>query len=145
MMGAHFAAVNETFSGDVSFRTLNPGNTYIWFLGQVPDLFDDAPGIPRRWEVEAEYTGTASLEPFHETFVLDLDVEKRIELPVDPLVRIGKDIEAVGTELKAIKGVVPKKLTLSDDSFEALGKRNRWIRSSAAGARRAPSWLRRRR
>ena len=81
----------------------------------------------------------------HETFVLDLDVEKRIELPVDPLVRIGKDIEAVGTELKAIKGVVPKKLTLSDDSFEALGKRNRWIRSSAAGARRAPSWLRRRR
>lgn len=145
MMGAHFAAVNETFSGDVSFRTLNPGNTYIWFLGQVPDLFDDASGIPRRWEVEAEYTGTASLEPFHETFVLDLDVEKRIELPVDPLVRISKDIEAVGTELKAIKGVVQKKLTLSDDSFEALGKRSRWIRSSAAGARRAPSWLRRRR
>lgn len=145
MMGTHFAGVNETFSGNVSFHTLNPGNTYIWFLGQVPDLFDDDSGIPRRWEVEAEYTGTASSEPFRETFVLDLDVEKRIELPVDPLVRIGKDIEVVGSKLDAIKGVVPKKLTLSDDSFAALTTRSHGKRPSAVGARRAPSWLRRRR
>ncbi|WP_417218591.1 hypothetical protein [Arthrobacter sp.] len=144
MMGEHFAEVNETFNGEVHFPTLNPGNSYIWFLGRVPELFQDGSGIPRRWEVETEYTGTASPEPFRETFVLDLDVEKRIELPVDPLVRIGKDIEVVGSHLKAIKGVVPRELTLSDESVKALS-RNHGIRSSAIRARRAPPWLRRRR
>jgi hypothetical protein len=144
MMSSHFAEVNETFNGEVHFPTLNPGNSYIWFLGRVPELFQDDSGIPRRWEVETEYTGTASPEPFRETFVLDLDVEKRIELPVDPLVRIGKDIEVVGSHLKAIKGVVPRELTLSDDSVKALSS-NHGIRSSAVRARRAPSWLRRRR
>ncbi|MBA8816379.1 hypothetical protein FHX48_001452 [Microbacterium halimionae] len=144
MMSSHFAEVNETFNGEVHFPTLNPGNSYIWFLGRVPELFQDDSGIPRRWEVETKYTGTVSPEPFRETFVLDLDVEKRIELPVDPLVRIGKDIEVVGSHLKAIKGVVPRELTLSDDSAKALS-RNLGIRSSAGRARRAPTWLRRRR
>lgn len=145
MMGEHFTEVNETFNGQVHFRTLNPGNSYIWFLGRVPELFEDGSGVPRRWEVETEYTGTASPEPFRETFVLDLDVEKRIELPVDPLVRIGKDIEVVGSYLKAIKGAVPKKLTLSDDSVEALNQRNLSMRSSTVRARRVPTWLRRQR
>jgi hypothetical protein len=145
MMGEHFAEVNKAFNGEVHFRTLNPGNTYIWFLGRVPGLFDGGSEVPRRWEVETEYTGTASPEPFRETFVLDLDIEKRIELPVDPLVRIGKDIEVVGSHLKAIKGAVPKKLALSDDSIEALRQRNHGIRSSALRARRRPPWLRRRR
>lgn len=111
----------------------------------MPELFEDGSGVPRRWEVETEYTGTASPEPFRETFVLDLDVEKRIELPVDPLVRIGKDIEVVGSYLKAIKGAVPKKLTLSDDSVEALNQRNLSMRSSTVRARRVPTWLRRQR
>ncbi|WP_156876587.1 hypothetical protein [Microbacterium luticocti] len=145
MMEAHFAEVNETFDGKVCFRTLNPGNTYIWFLGRVPELFADESGIPRRWEVEAEYMGTASPEPFVETFILDLDVEKRIELPVDPLVRIGKDIEVVGSKLEAIKRVVPQKLTLGDDSLVAHRQRNLGIRPSVVRARRAPAWLRRRR
>lgn len=145
MMGEHFAEVNGAFNGEVHFRTLNPGNTYIWFLGRVPELFEGNSGVPRRWEVKTEYTGTASREPFHETFVLDLDIEKLIELPVDPLVRIGKDIEVVGSHLKAIRRIVPRKLTLSDDSFEALRGRNRGIRSSAVRIRRAPSWSRKRR
>jgi len=144
MMSEHFGEVNESFNGEVHFATLNPGNSYIWFLGRVPELFQDGSGIPRRWEVETNYTGTAFRELFRETFVLDLDVEKRIESPVDPLVRIGKDIEIVGSELKAIKGVVPRELTLSDDSVRALS-RNHGTRSSAVRARRAPSWLRRRR
>lgn len=146
MMGEHFAKVNEAFNGGVHFRTLNPGNSYIWFLGRVPEMFEGSSGNPRRWEVKTEYTGTASREPFRETFVLDLDVEKLIELPVDPLVRIGKDIEVVGNYLKAIKGTVPKKLTLSDDAFEALNQRNpRSIRPSTVRAQQARKWLRRKR
>ncbi|AWB94473.1 hypothetical protein DCE93_01295 [Agromyces badenianii] len=144
-MGAHFAEINGAFGGEVSFRTLHPGNTYVWFLGQVPGLFDDRSGIPRRWEVEAEYGGTVSSEPFREKFILDLDVEKRIELPVDPLVRIGRDIEIVGSKLEAIKGVVSRKLALSDEAVEALGRRDLRGRLASTRRRRTPSWLRKRR
>ncbi|PFG16693.1 hypothetical protein ATK74_1245 [Propionicimonas paludicola] len=145
MMAKHFAEVNDAFNGEVHFRTLNPGNTYIWALGRVPELFKDGSGVPRHWEVEAEYTGTASPEPFRETFVLDLDVEMRIELPVDPLVRIGKDIEVVGNELEAIRHLVPTKLTLSDASTDETGLRKPGRRPLAARAVRSRHLPRRRR
>ncbi len=70
MMSGHFAEVNETFNGEVHFPTLNPDNSYTWFLGRVPELFQDGSGIPRRGEVASEYTGTASPEPFRETLFL---------------------------------------------------------------------------
>lgn len=139
MMAAHFAEVNEAFNGEVHFRTLNPGNTYIWFLGQVPDLFADDAGIPRRWKVDTEYTGTSSPSPFSETFILDLDIEKRIELPVDPLVRIGKDIEVVGSKLEAIRKAVPDELILSDETIAAL--RGPQIKMRGAAARAANTLL----
>jgi hypothetical protein len=145
MMGKHFTEVNEIFNGEVHFQTLNPGNSYIWLLGRVPGLFKVGSGIPRRWEVETEYKGTASPEPFRETFILDLDVEKHIEFPVDPLVRIGRDIEVVGDHLKAIKSSVPTEIGLSDDSVIALTRRSLRKRSSATVTRRAPAWLRKRR
>ncbi len=144
MMPAHFAEVNKVFDGEVRFPTLSPGNTYIWFLGRVPDLFDERSGIPRRWEVRAIYNGTSSPDPFQENFVLDLDVEKRIELPVDPLVRIGKDIEVVGSELKAIKSAIPKTLELTDDSIATTSKPRINYQPAAVRTRRTPTWLRRR-
>lgn len=97
MMTEYFAEVNEAFNGKTYFLTLSPGNNYVWFLGQAPEIFDAGAEVPRCWEVEAEYSGTSTPAPFHDTFVLDLDIEKRIKLPVDPLVRIGKDLETVGT------------------------------------------------
>ena len=144
MMDKHFADVNEPFNGAVHFRTLNPGNTYIWFLGQAPDLFT-AQEIPRRWEIEAEYNGTATTTPFHETFVIDLDIEKRIELPVDPLLRIGRDIEVVGDQLVAIKKSIPAKLAMTDETISALRKRRSPIPRSRAQSRprrvgRRPQW-----
>lgn len=114
MMPAHFADVNAFFDGSVRFSTLTPGKTYIWFLGRAPELFHDETGIPRRWHVEVEYSGTASGEHFHDTFTLDMDVEKRIELPVDPLDRIGKDLEVVGGELGKITSAVSR-------GFSAMG------------------------
>jgi hypothetical protein len=103
MMGNHFAEVNAVFDGSVHFQTLQPGNSYIWFLGQAPELFMTTDEIPRRWNIEATYSGTATRVPFHDAFVIDLEVEKRIDLPVDPLIRIGKDIEVVSDKLEAIK------------------------------------------
>jgi len=111
MMPEHFGEVNKFFDGSVRFPTLSPGKTYIWFLGRAPDLFDDETGVPRRWEVEAEYSGTASDESFRDTFILDMDIEKRIELPVDPLDRIGKDLEVVGGELGKITSAVSRGLS----------------------------------
>ena len=144
MMSTHFAEVNEAFNGEVHFRTLNPGNSYIWFLGRVPKLFATDASVPRRWEVEAEYMGTSSPSPFREKFVLDLDVEKRIELPVDPLVRIGKDLEVVGSKLEAIKKAVPDELVLSDETISALRAPRPSLRAAVARTRRIPSSLRRR-
>ncbi|MFD5225702.1 hypothetical protein ACFWHT_08795 [Microbacterium sp. NPDC058342] len=120
MMGQHFEEVNRVFNGETAFPTLNPGNSYIWFLGRVPELFEEAAGVPRRWAVEAEYTGTVSDKPFHDTFILDLDVEKRIELPVDPLIRIGKDIQVVGEKLERIRSATPRTFNLGEETLATL-------------------------
>lgn len=120
MMGQHFDEVNRAFNGETSFPTLHPGNTYIWFLGRAPELFNASVGVARRWTVEAEYAGSVSDKPFHDSFILDLDVEKRIELPVDPLIRIGKDIQVVGEKLERIKNARPQTLNLGDDALAAL-------------------------
>lgn len=111
MMPAHFAEVNAFFDGSVRFPSLTPGKTYIWYLGRAPDLFEDETGVPRRWQVEVKYSGTASGESFQDIFTLDMDVEKRIELPVDPLDRIGKDLEVVGGELGKITNAVSRGLS----------------------------------
>jgi hypothetical protein len=120
MMGAHFDEVNAVFNGEVHFRTLHPGSTYIWFLGQAPALFDDNSGIPRRWEVNATYESAATSSPFADKHILDLDIEKRIELPVDPLIRIGRDIEVVADQLGSLKKAIPQRLDLSDRALLAL-------------------------
>lgn len=122
------------------FKTLHPGNAYIWFLGQAPALFEETTGVPRRWELEAEYTGTLSDVPFYDSSVIDLDVEKRIELRIDPLIRIGKDLEEVGSQLGAIKKAIPNEVMLTAASFASIGER--WGRRKPVRprARRAPSW-----
>lgn len=141
MMGEHFAEVNRVFNGEVHFRVLNPGKNYVWYLGNAPDIFQTSDAVPRRWEVHAEYSGTASPSPFHETYVIDLDVEKRIELPVDPLVRIGKDIEVVGDKLERIRKAIPGELNLSEASVDALRSATSATRPRTGRSRR-PSWKR---
>lgn len=107
MKSAHFAEVNATFDGTVRFQNLAPGMKYIWFLGRAPELFDAGDAVPRRYEVTATYKSPTG-ERYSDRHVIDLDVEKRIALPVDPLLRIGKDIEVVGDKLEAIKRALPK-------------------------------------
>lgn len=109
MMPDHFAKVNAFFDGSVVFPTLTVGKNYIWYLGLVPDIYKDDSGLPRRWTVTTEYRGTETLGEFSDTFVLDLDVEKLIELPVDPLDRIGRDLEVVGSEMKKISQAVGRR------------------------------------
>lgn len=102
-MPLHFAEVNAIFDGTVSFPIMNPGtNSYAWILGYVPRLFSAPRSVPRRYAVTATYDSTGG-ETYSETMVLDLDVEKRMELPAPPLVRIGKDLETVGAELKQVR------------------------------------------
>lgn len=120
MMSEHFGEVNRAFNGDVYFHTMTPGSKYIWFLGRAPELFEDTSSVPRRWDIEVSYSGTASNTPFIDSFVIDLDVEKRVQLPADPLLRIGKDIQVLGDHLAAIKRAVPNKLSLSEDTVAAL-------------------------
>jgi hypothetical protein len=111
MMVTHFAGVNKFFDGSVSFETLSPGKKYIWFIGRVPRLFDEETDLPHRWEIEAEYEGTINGDPFHDTSVIDLDLEKRVGWRSNPLERIGKDIEVVGDELKKLNAAGTRSLT----------------------------------
>jgi hypothetical protein len=131
MMPAHFAEVNGIFDGSTHINTLHPGNTYAWFLGRGPELFQENTDAPRRYEVRAQYTGTATSTVFDDVFILDLDVEKRIELPPDPLVRIGKDIEVVGDELISIRRALPRELNLSADAIAELRAPRKRIRLAA--------------
>lgn len=142
-MSTHFEEINRVFNGEVAFPTLNPGNNYIWFLGRAPDVFEEVPDVPRRWQVEAEYQGTVSREGFRDGFVLDLDVEKRIELPVDPLVRIGKDIQVVGERLEGIRTATSRTVALSDDAQAALRAPKPSIRYQGARGRLRPRQKRR--
>ncbi|GEC74184.1 hypothetical protein [Microbacterium maritypicum] len=112
-------ALNEVFDGSVRFSTLRPGATYIWFLGRAPEIFEDENPF-RRWRVEARFASTASSDEHVDISELDVDVEKRLELPVDPLVRIGRDIEIVGDRLKDLGGRPSPTLTLADEAFDAL-------------------------
>lgn len=131
MMSEHFEEVNGVFNGDVHFQTLNSGSKYIWFLGRAPELFTAPSSVPRKWRIEATYRGTMSDTPFHDSFVIDLDVERRLELPVDPVVRIGKDLQVLGEHLSAIKRTVPRPLELSDDTIAALHSRQSRVRRRA--------------
>lgn len=134
-MADHLKLVNEAFDGAVKFQTLNPGRSYVWFLGQVPALFDPTPeGFPRLWTVSVEYSSPVLNESFTDEFVLDLDVEKRMEVPLDPLVRIGKDIEVVGDALNAITRKIPRdqdvpRVTISLPRGRTRRRTPRWHRS----------------
>lgn len=135
---AHFEMVNKAFNGEISFPTLHPGNTYIWYLGRAPEVFHQAQEIPRRWTIHAQYDGTMSDEGFQDSFTLDLDVETPVDISENPLIRIGKDLEVVGDRLRDINRSVPRKLTLDEESISRLY-------SAAARRRSRPSIRRSRR
>ena len=145
MKDSYLARLNAVFNGGVSFRAVNPGAKYVWFLGKTPELFAEDVGIPRRWEVEAEYSGPGRQEPFRDIFFLDLESEKLVEVPVDPIERLGRDLETVGIELKAIRLNIPSELTVSGDILSAIGQHGRKRRLLISRDRREPAWLRRQR
>lgn len=102
MMATHFEDLNSTFDGSTRFPILNPRSTYVWFFARVPRVFEAGPEMPRQYRVTARYESSSGVH-YVEEMILDLDVEKRLELPAPPLRRIGRDIEIVGDELKAIR------------------------------------------
>ncbi|UNK69417.1 hypothetical protein [Microbacterium sp. H1-D42] len=108
----HFERLNETFDGTVRFDYIRPGAKYIWFLGRAPKLFEDDGNVPRRYRIHASYESQFRKTPYEEDFVIDLDVESRIEAPVDKLTRISKDLEVIGDTLKKINGSIPETLRL---------------------------------
>lgn len=112
-------ALNDVFDGSVRFSTLRPGVTYIWFLGRAPEIFDEDNPF-RRWRAQARFSSSASNEEHLDVSEMDIDVEKRLELPVDPLIRIGRDIEIVGDRLKDLGNRASPVVTLTDEAFDAL-------------------------
>lgn len=102
MMATHFEDLNSTFDGSVRFSILNPRATYVWFFARVPRIFEASAAMPRKYRVTARYESSSGIH-YAEEMILDLDVEKRLELPTPPLRRIARDVEVVGDELKAMR------------------------------------------
>jgi hypothetical protein len=123
MMGKHFQAVNAVFDGSIAFDVLRPGASYIWFLGRAPKLFEDQDQAPRRYEIKASYGSALVDGRFESEFVIDLDVEKRIDAGEDSLERIGKDLEVIGDKLEAIKNATTKSLSLDTTTLQELACR----------------------
>ena len=121
MMGEHLKEINRHFDGSVSYPALNPGKRYMFFLGRHPTLTDD-PDVTRSYTVTATYSDESGRNHFVDTFTLDLDIERRIEAPVDPLERIGKDLEVIGTRLREIKTAIPDELTLSKEGKRQINR-----------------------
>ncbi|WP_156172610.1 hypothetical protein, partial [Microbacterium sp. Ag1] len=83
MMDQHLDGINAIFDGSVSFPSLRPNsNSYVWFLGRLPQLFDAPANVARRYEVTATYDSTAG-QTYTETMILDIDIERRIEFPAE--------------------------------------------------------------
>lgn len=97
----HFANVNKNFEGICTFQIVVAGKRFIWFLGRAPELLDESNGAPQRYRVDVEYEDIAG-HLFKESFSLDLQAEKNVLAEIDPLERIGRDIEVVGDQLKQV-------------------------------------------
>lgn len=139
----HFAALNGYFDGTVVFQTLAPGKRYTFFLGRFPDTIDDTTGVPRRYRVKATYEDTILNDSYSDEYVLDLDLDKQLELAVDPLARLGKDLEVVGEELRKIRQSSRGALELDDEQLRAILGAARAQRTSRAPSLRAARSLRR--
>jgi hypothetical protein len=133
MMDEHLKQMNSHFDGSVSYPNLNPGKRYMFFLGRLPKLTNDV-DVTRMYKITTTYSDASNRNHFTDTFTLDLDLERRLEAPVDPLERIGKDLEVVGLRLKDIKSVIPDELTLSEDGVTQL-RRDSWLSHRASRSR----------
>jgi hypothetical protein len=118
MMTEYLAGVNSKFNGSVLFPHLAPDRRHGYFLGRFPDLTDDESGLPRRYTVVATYTDAHASHRFEETFILDLDVNRSIELTTDPVARLAKDMEVVGDELKLIRQGVQSNFRLQREQAD---------------------------
>ncbi len=117
-MTEYLTGVNSKFNGSVLFPHLAPGRRHGYFLGRFPDLTDERSGLPRRYTVVATYTDASAAHRFEETFVLDLDVNRSIEVTTDPIARLGKDVEVVGDELKLIRQGVQSNLRFQQEQAD---------------------------
>lgn len=102
MMQNHLDEMSSVFDGSSRFDTLLPEKEYVWFLGLAPDLLDDTTLATRQYRIRAEYSATATDDSYDEEYLLDRDVERNVAQPVDPLERIGKDIEVLADKLQGI-------------------------------------------
>lgn len=102
-MERHFETMNGRFDGSIAFEHLAPDTQHGHYLGGFPDLIADTSGAPRRYVVTATYTDMTGQHSFSDRFVLDLDTSRTIDITGDPLIRLGKDVEVVGDELKTIR------------------------------------------
>jgi len=119
-MDDYLSGVNSKFQGSVLFPQLAAGIRHGYYLGKFPDLTDDTTGLPRRYVVKARYADVSRRHEFEETFVLDLDVNRSIEVSADPLARLGKDVEVVGDELKHIREGLRAAAHVQNDQADAL-------------------------
>jgi len=139
----HFSALNGYFDGTVVFQVLAPAKRYQFFLGHFPDTIDDSTGVPRRYEVVVTYKDTILGDSYKDEYVLDLDLDKRLEIAIDPLTRVGKDLEVVSEELKKIRQSIPDALGLDDEQLRAVLNSVRARKTSRAPSIRAARTLRR--
>lgn len=98
----YFATLNESFAGDVVFEHLRPGVAYVWTLGEIPDLFVET-DTPRRYVIEVQYQSPLEPKGFRETHTIDLNLEGRADNPVDPIRRLGKQVEVLTDAVLGVK------------------------------------------
>ena len=139
----HFTALNRYFDGSIVFQVLAPAKRYHFFLGRFPDTINDTTHVPRRYEVVVTYKDTILGDSYKDEYVLDLDLDKRLEVAIDPLTRVGKDLEVVGDELKKIRQSVPDALGLHDEQLRAVLSSVRARKTSRGPLIRAARSLRR--
>jgi len=92
--------------------------------------------------VQADYRDTILGDTYNDEYILDLDLERRLELPIDPLLRVGKDLEVVGDELRNIRKAVPDALALDDDQLRAVLRVGRARRTPERRSARAARKIR---
>lgn len=143
-MEEYFTGLEQKFDGSVLFPQLTPGQRHGYFLGRFPDLTDDQTGVPRRYTVTVRYTDSSQTHEFTESFTLDLDANRSVEVRTDPVARLGRDVEVVGDQLKLIRKELDSDVRVQRDQADALKSIVRRGRTSMRKPSRTRGRMRRR-
>ncbi len=99
--------LNRLMDGKTALRSLTNTRPLRYYLDGT-ELFGEADEPAPRWRIDVRYENGDGRE-FHDSFTLEVEPWRRSVVVADPLKKIGKFIDSVAHEVKALNSTVKSK------------------------------------